>query len=55
MRVIELLFVAVHLLVGEWIPFGANQIVALNDKLGSTERVKGGLFTALVDQNPSGE
>jgi hypothetical protein len=27
-------------LIGEWVPFGANQIVNLNDKLGSAERVK---------------
>jgi hypothetical protein len=26
--------------------------VALNDKLGATERVKGGLFTALLDHQP---
>lgn len=44
----------VHLLIGEWIPFGANQIVALNDKLGATERVPGGMFTALVDEEPEG-
>ena len=30
----------VRLLVGEWIPFGANNIVLLNTKLGATERVK---------------
>lgn len=36
----------VTILIGEWIPFGANQIVALNDKLGSLERVQGGFFTA---------
>jgi len=41
-------------LVGEWIPFGSNHIVAMNDKLGSTERVQGGLFTALVDDQPAG-
>ena len=23
------------LLIGEWIPFGSNQVVALNDRLGS--------------------
>jgi hypothetical protein len=26
----------VRLVIGEWIPMGANQIVALNDKLGSS-------------------
>jgi len=42
----------VRLVIGEWIPMGANQIVALNDKLGSSERVQGGFFTSQVDQNP---
>jgi len=42
----------VSILVGEWCPFGSNQVVALNDKLGSTERVQGGLFTAQVDDKP---
>jgi len=42
----------VSVLVGEWVPFGSNQIVSLNDKLGSTERVQGGLFTATVDDKP---
>ena len=35
---------------GEWVPFGENQVLALNEKLGSMERVKGGLFTALTDE-----
>jgi len=42
----------VRLIIGEWIPMGANQIVALNDKLGSSERVQGGFFTSVVDANP---
>lgn len=41
------------ILIGEFIPFGANHIFAMNDKLGSTERVQGGLFTAFVDTDPS--
>ena len=28
----------VTILIGEWIPFGANQVVELNMKLGSNER-----------------
>eukprot|EP00026_Physarum_polycephalum_P003108 Phypoly_transcript_03117.p1 GENE.Phypoly_transcript_03117~~Phypoly_transcript_03117.p1 ORF type:complete len:804 (+),score=114.88 Phypoly_transcript_03117:150-2561(+) len=44
----------VSLLIGEWIPFGSNQIIALIQKLGASERVKGGLFTALVDEEPDG-
>mmetsp|Transcript_24580 Transcript_24580/g.80306 ORF Transcript_24580/g.80306 Transcript_24580/m.80306 type:complete len:1147 (-) Transcript_24580:43-3483(-) len=42
----------VHLLIGEWLPMGANQVVALNDKLGSSERVAGGFFTSVVDMEP---
>mmetsp|Transcript_29360 Transcript_29360/g.72630 ORF Transcript_29360/g.72630 Transcript_29360/m.72630 type:complete len:796 (+) Transcript_29360:1982-4369(+) len=42
----------VRLIIGEWIPMGANQIVALNDKLGSSERVQGGFFTATIDDFP---
>jgi len=41
-----------HLLIGEWIPMGVNQVVALNDRLGSSERVAGGFFTAVVDMEP---
>ena len=37
------------LAIMEWIPFGMNQLMMLNDKLGSTERVQGGLFTAEAD------
>lgn len=29
-----------------------NQILSLNDKLGSAERVQGGLFTRMADDNP---
>ena len=48
----ELTLDSVNIIIGEWIPMGANQIVALNDKLGSSERVQGGFFTAVVDENP---
>ena len=44
---------SVHCLVSEWIPFGANQIVMLNERLGALDRVQGGLFTAMVDTKPS--
>lgn len=37
------------ILVGEWVPFGCNQIMALTRKLGADERVKGGYFSAHVD------
>ena len=43
----------VHVMVGEWIPFGSNQIVALNERLGAMDRCQGGLFTAVVDKNPT--
>ena len=37
----------------EYIPFGSNQIVALNERLGALDRCKGGLFTAMVDSKPT--
>ena len=43
-----------HAYVGEWIPFGSNQIVSLNDKLGSADRCQGGMFTGTVDKEPTG-
>ena len=43
----------VNLLVGEWVPQGANQIVALNERLGAYDRCKGGMFTAQVDEDPT--
>ena len=30
----------VSVLVGEWVPFGSNQIVALNDKLGEFRGIR---------------
>jgi hypothetical protein len=42
------------LLVGEWIPFGSNTIVALNDKLGTADRCQGGMFTGEADKNSGG-
>ena len=43
---------SVRLLMTEWIPMGGNAIVALNERLGSSERVQGGFFTAAVDKSP---
>ncbi|TMW59514.1 hypothetical protein Poli38472_004583 [Pythium oligandrum] len=43
----------VRVMVGEWIPFGRNQIVTLNDILGSLERCQGGLFTSELDAHPT--
>lgn len=43
----------VRALVGEWMPFGANQIAALNERLGAMERCQGGLFSSKIDENPT--
>lgn len=43
-----------RLMIGEWIPFGANHIAALNEKIGARERVKNALFTQVIDQDPGG-
>ncbi len=40
-------------MVTEWIPFGANQIVGLNDRLGALDRCQGGFFTNQTDNNPT--
>ncbi|KAH9080029.1 hypothetical protein Ae201684P_020608 [Aphanomyces euteiches] len=45
---------SVSIIVSEFIPFGANQVVQLNCNLGSTERVQGGFFTAVVDTQSTG-
>jgi len=45
---------SVSIIVAEFIPFGANQIVTMNNNLGSTERVQGGFFTALIDEDSGG-
>ena len=45
---------SVSCMVAEYIPTGANQVVALNENLGSTERVQGGFFTALLDSDSAG-
>ena len=42
------------IVIAEFIPFGANQIVQMNANLGSTERVQGGFFTALIDNDSAG-
>jgi hypothetical protein len=43
----------VNLLIGEWVPFGPNQIVALNERLGAMDRCQGGLFTSKIDHDPT--
>ena len=39
----------VRVLMGEWIPFGPNKMVELNQRLGSLERAQGGCFSPLSD------
>lgn len=34
----------VKVIIGEWLPFGVNQVVSLNKKLGSGERVQGMIY-----------
>ena len=41
----------VRLIVGEWLPFGLNQIAYLNERLGAKDRCKGGMFTDEVDRD----
>ena len=43
-----ILLTGITLLIGELIPFGSNQVVALNDRLGSGERCQGGFLTAMT-------
>jgi hypothetical protein len=45
---------SVSVIEAEFIPCGANQIVQMNVNLGSTDRVQGGFFTALIDEDESG-
>lgn len=42
---------SVSIIVAEYIPFGANQIVQLNHNVGSTERVQGGYISPFVDDD----
>jgi len=44
---------SVSVIVSEFIPFGTNNIVQLNNNIGSTERVQGGFFTASIDNETS--
>jgi hypothetical protein len=43
----------VSAMVVEWVPFGANQIVALNERLGALDRCQGGFFTSEIDTDPT--
>ena len=44
---------SVSLIVAEYIPFGSNQIVQLNNTIGSTERVQGGYISSTLDDKAS--
>ena len=44
---------SVSIIVAEYIPFGANQIVQLNINVGSTERNQGGFISPAVDERQS--
>ena len=43
----------VCVMVMEWIPFGENQMVSANERLGAVERNKSNMFTRLVDKEPT--
>lgn len=45
---------SVSMIVAEYIPFGANQILQLNNNVGSTERVQGGFISNIIDGDSSG-
>lgn len=40
---------SVSIIVSEFLPYGANNMVTTNDNLGSEQRVQGGLFTPSVE------
>ena len=42
---------SVSIIVAEYIPFGANQIVQLNNNVGSTERCQGGFISPAIDDH----
>jgi WD repeat-containing protein 35 len=45
---------SVSIIVAEYVPFGANQIVQLNNNVGSTERCQGGFISPAVDEQSAG-
>jgi len=45
---------SVSIIVAEYIPFGANQIVQLNNNVGSTERCQGGFISPDIDDAEGG-
>lgn len=45
---------SVSVICAEYIPFGSNQLLQLNQNMGSTERVQGGFISNIIDGNASG-
>ena len=44
----------VHILTGEWVPFGPNILSYLNERFGAVEHTNGGIFSGIVDRAPEG-
>jgi hypothetical protein len=44
---------SVSVIIAEYIPFGSNHIVQLNQNIGSSERVQGGYISNLIDGDSS--
>ncbi|CAM9321632.1 unnamed protein product, partial [Ascophyllum nodosum] len=45
---------SVSIIVAEYIPFGANQMLNLNNSVGSTERCQGGFISPAIDNGSTG-
>ena len=45
---------SVSVIVAEYVPFGANQLVQLNNNVGATERVQGGFVSPAIDDDAAG-
>ena len=45
---------SVSVIVAEYVPFGANQLVQLNNNVGATERVQGGFISPAIDDDAAG-
>ena len=39
-----------YILTAEWIPFGPNILLYLNDRLGSAEQTNGGIISGYLDK-----
>lgn len=45
---------SVSVVIAEYVPFGANNVAQVNSNLGSADRVSGGFFSAVVDDDAGG-